>query len=308
MATQVSNIVIEPVELAWGAQHAVKVTCIADVSSSLNGDHFKFSTPSLKGYVWINVGGSGVDPAPAGYTSIASVALSANASASAVATALASALNGVDATKKLHAKASGADVVIEAKEMGAPLEAASAATSGFTVAVLKEGAYLALGATDGNIEIGTELGLFDVTSHSTGSELLGQLITGSTVGPISVVLKETVAAKLKELIEVYGEAYTPALGTAPSEVSGWGALAGSKQFANIATLGRKLVLHPSKNAAGDLSGDLCFWNCYPNLTQIMISGEENRSVTVDFSVFLDESKANAVSKFVYGDHTQNFLK
>jgi hypothetical protein len=137
---------------------------------------------------------------------------------------------------------------------------------------------------------------------------LGQIVTGSTVGPISVVLKETVAAKLKEFIEVYGEAYTPSVGTGPTEVSGWGALDGSKQFSNIATLGRKLVLHPTKNASSNLAGDLAFWNTFPNLTQLMISGEENRTVTVDFSVYLDESKVNEVSKFVYGDHTQNFLK
>jgi len=199
-------------------------------------------------------------------------------------------------------------LLIEAKEMGVALEAAAAGTSTFAVALQREGSLLSMGYTDGNVEIGTELGLFDVMAHQTGTELLGQLVTGSTVGPISVVLKETVAAKLKEFIEVYGEAVTPTLGTTPTEVSGWGALDGSKQFSNIANLGRKLVMHPTKNAANDLTGDLTFWNSFPNLTQIVISGEENRALTVDFSIYLDESRVNKVSKFVYGDHTQNFLK
>ena len=309
MATQnqVSNIVIEPVDLSWGSQHRVCFTTVADVAGSLGGKHIKFSTPGYKGYIWFNTGAS-VDPAPAGYDEVCEVALVSGDSASVVATKIAAAVNAVDSTKDLHAKSDGANLILEAKEMGEVLEAAAVATSGFTVLVQREGSLLHMGYTDGNVEIGTELGLFDVVAHQTGSELLGQLVTGSTVGPISVVLKETVAARLKQFIEVYGEAYTPVVGTGPTEVSGWGALDGTKQFSNIANTGRKLVMHPTKNDASDLTGDICFWNSFPNLTQVMISGEENRSLTVDFSVFLDESRVNQVSKFVYGDHTQNFLK
>lgn len=303
----VSNIVIEPVDISWGSQHRVCFTTIADVAGFLGGKYIKFSTPSAKGYIWMNTGAS-TDPAPSGYTEFAEVAIVSGDSATAVATKIAAALNAADVANKTHAKSSGANLIIEAKEMGAPLEAANVATSTFTVVVQRTGSLLNMGYTDGNVEIGTELGLFDVTAHQTGTELLGQLVTGSTVGPISLVLKETVAARIKEFLEVYGEDYTPSLGTSPTEVSGWGALDGSKQFSNIANISRKLVLHPTKNDATDLSGDLSFWNTFPNLTQIMISGEENRSLTVDFSVFLDESRVNEVSKFVYGDHTQNFLK
>jgi hypothetical protein len=306
MATQnaVSNIVIEPVDLYWGSQHRVCYGVVDDVGGNLGGKYFTFSTPSKKGYVWLNTGSS-VDPAPVGYDELAEVAISNDDSASVIAGLIATALNAAAVANGSHAKASGENLFIEAKAMGEPLAAAAAGTSTFELLVQKEGSLLAMGYTDGNVEVGTELGLFDVTAHQTGSELLGQLVTGSTVGPISVVLKETVAARLKEFIEVYGEAYTPAGGT---EVSGWGALAGSKQFSNIATLGRKLVLHPTKNDLSDVSGDIAFWNTFPNLTQILISGEENRSLTVDFSIYLDESKVNEVSKFVYGDHTQNFLK
>lgn len=309
MATnnQVSNIVIEPVDIQWGSQHRVAFFTIADIAGFLGGKYLKFSTPTQKGYIWLNTGAS-VDPAPVGYTEIAEVAILTGDSAAVVATKIAAAVNLVDVANKLHAKSLDNCLLIEAKEMGAPLEAATVGTTTFTLTLQKLGSLLSMGYTDGNTEISTELGLFDVMAHQTGSELLGQLVTGSTVGPISIVLKETIAAKLKEFIEVYGEAYTPVAGTGPTEVSGWGALAGSKQFSNIATLGRKLVLHPTKNDASDLTGDLSFWNSFPNLTQIMISGEENRSLTVDFSIFLDESRVNGVSKFVYGDHTQNFLK
>lgn len=309
MSTQnsVANIVIEPVDISWGSQHRVLFTAIADVAGFLGGKYIKFSTPLYKGYIWFNTGSS-TDPAPAGYTEIAEVAITSGDSASVVAGKIATAVNLVDIATRVNAKASGASFTLECKDMGAPLEAALVATSTFTVALSRLGSLLNMGYTDGNTEIGTKLGLFNVTAHQTGTELLGQLVTGSEVGPVSVVLKETVAARLKEFIEVYGEGYTPVDGVTPSEVSGWGALAGSKQFSNIANLGRKLVLHPTKNDASDLSGDLTFWNTFPNLTKILISGEQNRALTVDFSVYLDESRVNEVSKFVYGDHTQNFLK
>lgn len=303
----VSNIVIEPVDIVWGSQHRVCFSTIDDVAGFLGAKYFTFSTPSVKGYVWFNTGAS-TDPAPSGFVEIAEVSIASGDSAALVASKAAAAINLVDVAAGLHAKASSNLLVLEAKALGAPLAAATAGTSTFSLSIQRAGSSLVMGYTDGNVEIGTELGLFDVTAHQTGSELLGQLVTGSSVGPISLTLKETVAARLKEFIEVYGEGYTPVAGTSPTEVSGWGALAGSKQFSNIGNLGRKLVLHPTKNDASDLSGDLAFWNSFPNLTNLLISGEENRSVSVDFSVFLDESRVNEVSKFVYGDHTQNFLK
>lgn len=305
-SNQISNVVLEPIDVVYGAQHLVCFTTVADVANSLAGDHFRFSTKEGKFYVWYSHN-SAVDPAPAGYTEIEVSTVLSGDLATAVATKTATAINAVAATNKFHAKASGANLLLEAKLIGAPLEAASVNTSGFTLAVIKEGFELALGYFEpGEVSVGMAEELFDVKSHQTGSQMLGQLRTGVTAGPVTLNLIEATTAKLKTLLEKgIGVAYTPSGGT---PVTGVGALSGSKQFTNVTADGGKLVLHPTKNAETVYTDDLCFWLAYPKLNALIYDGESQKKIEVEFQVYLNEYKVNEASVFVLGDHTQNFLK
>lgn len=304
MANDVTNIVVEPVDAIFGAQHRVKVTCVADSAGDLGGTSFHFSTPDDDFYIWLDTGAD-TDPAPAGRTAI-EVTYTANDTAATIAGLIATAVNAVAATNDFHAKATGDYVILEAKLMGAPNAAAADVDSGFTIAVQKAGFSLELGYLDGDVEVGMDEQLFDITAHQTGTQLLGQLRTGVTAGPISLTLKEAIAAKLQALIQKgIGAEYTPSGGSAVTAV---GALAGSKQFQNVTADGGKLVLHPTKNAATAYGDDLCFWLAYPNLNAVTFSGESNKTVSIDFAIYLDQSRVNEGSLFVYGDHTQNFLK
>lgn len=306
MSNSVSNIVIEPVDAVFGAQHLVKFVTIADTAGSLAGDHFKFSTKDTKFYVWYSHSG-GVDPAPAGYTEVDVSTVVNGDSATVVATKTAAAINAVAATNKFHASSDGSSLMIEAKLIGAPLEAANVATSGFTLTTLKDGFELSLGYFEpGEVSVAMSEDLFDVKAHQTGSQMLGQLRTGVTAGPITLSLIEATTAKLKLLLEKgIGVAYTPSGGT---EVTGVGALAGSKQFGNVTADGGKLVLHPTKNVETNYADDLCFWLAYPKLNALTYDGESQKKIEVEFNVFLNEYKVNEASVFVLGDHTQNFLK
>ncbi len=301
--TQVSNVVVEPVDAVIGNQHLVCFDTVA--GTGLGGDHFLVSSQTVDYYVWYNTGAS-VDPAPSGKTELAEVAILVGDSAAAVAQKTAAAINALVGAS-LHAKQVGSEakLLVEVKGLGAPLSAAGAGTSGFTVTVLKAGSELPLGFLEGSVEFGLAETLFDIVTHQTGSEIIGKIRTGSELGPITLTLKETVAAKLKELLEIPGQAYTPAGGT---EVSGLGALSGSKQFTNAFSDTKMLVLHPTKNAASNLDNDFCFWAAYPNISNLLISGEEDRKVELEVSIFLDENRVNEVSKLVYGDWQQNFLK
>jgi hypothetical protein len=305
-SNQIANVVIEPVDAVYGAQHLVCFTTIADTAGSLGGDHFRFSTPGGKFYVWYSHN-SGVDPAPAGYTEVEVSTVVNNDTATAVATKTATAINAVAATNLFHAKSTGANLLLEAKLIGAPVEAASVNTSGFTLLVVKAGFELALGYFEpGEVSVGMSEELFDVKAHQTGSQMLGQLRTGVTAGPVTLNLIEATTAKLKTLLEKgIGVAYTPAAGTAVTAV---GALAGSKQFTNVTADGGKLVLHPTKNASTNYADDLCFWLAYPKLNSLIYDGESQKKIEVEFNVFLNEYKVNEGSIFVLGDHTQNFLK
>jgi hypothetical protein len=122
--------------VATAQAEITSITCVADVSSSLQNKYFTINTSgdAVRNYVWINVGGSGVDPAPAGLTGIA-VAISANATASTVATAVASA---IDALAGYVATASGAVVTVTNASTGGATDAADV-NSGFTIEVTQQG-------------------------------------------------------------------------------------------------------------------------------------------------------------------------
>lgn len=306
MATtsQVSNIVIEPVDALYGAKHRSCFT--ATVATALDTKYFLVSSTVENFYVWYDGGGS--DPAVAGKTAIP-VTIVGTETAVEVAQLTADAINAANVTLALNASVDGANIIIESALQGPPLSVSAAGTSVFVVTVVKQGFSLPLGYLEGDVELGLEEQLFDITAHQTGTQLLGQLRTGVTAGPITLTLKEATVAKLKALMEGgIAVAYTPTAGMTPTEVTAVGALAGSKQFGNVTEDGGTLVLHPTKNLVNDYSGDLCFWLAYPKLNSVTFSGEANKSIEVEFNIFLDESKVNAASMFVYGNHTQNYLK
>lgn len=303
MAGNVQNIVIEPVDLTWGNQHLVKVQATA--ATSLAGDYFLASSLGVSYYVWFD-DGVAADPAVAGRTAVP-VTITGTETAAQVAALVVTAINGLST---MHAKQIGAtaELHIEVKGLGAPLAVFAAGTSAFVITVVRAGSKLELGFLDGNVEFALANTLFDVTAHQTGSEVLAALVTGNEVGPITVTMKETVATKLKEIMTTVGQEYTPA-GVGATEVFGIGALAGSKQFSNAITDSKMLVLHPTKLPANDVSQDYCFWQAWPNLNNLVVSGEEDRKAEVEFSVYLDDLRVNEVKKAVIlSDWTQNFLK
>ena len=84
-----------------------------------------------------------------------------------------------------------------------------------------------------------------------------------------------------------------------SAVTGWGT---SKRFESQLADAKKLVLHPVKNAATNLTEDLAFWKAYPMLESITRSGENPTLFSVPFKIFKDSSRADAVNMFVLGEH------
>jgi hypothetical protein len=303
VTTQISNIVIEPVDAVMGNQHLVCLDTVA--GTDLDAAHFLVSSQLEDYYVWYNTGAS-VDPAPSGKEELAEISVLVSDTAAEVAAKTVAAINALVGAD-FHAKQVGSDakVLLELKGLGAPQLAWADVDTDFTFTVVRAGSKLELGYLDGNVEFGLAENLFDIVTHQTGSEIIGKLRTGSELGPITLTLKETVAAKLKEFLKVPGQDYTPAGGT---EVTGLGALSGSKQFSNAFSDTKMLVLHPTKNAADNLANDFCFWASYANISNLLISGEENRKLEVEVSIFLDENRVNEVSKLVYGDWQQNFLK
>lgn len=153
-----------------------------------------------------------------------------------------------------------------------------------------------LGFTEGDIGIKVQENMVDITSHQTGSDVLGHFRTGKSV-EVSLTLKETTRAKLEEIFVAGGGTTTPSAGT---EVSGWGS---SKQFTSTIAAAQKLVLHPLTKGAV-LTEDYTFWLAYPMIDSITLSAENATTVSVTFKCYRDDTKKAEVSLFCKGDSTQ----
>lgn len=114
-----------------------KVTCVADVSGSLNSKYFiLYGTGDTdKFYIWYNVSGGGVDPSLSGFTGL-SVAISTNDTASTIATATASVIN---ATTQFDAAAVGSIITITHTTYDWNTAALEGLGTGFTFSVFTQG-------------------------------------------------------------------------------------------------------------------------------------------------------------------------
>ena len=223
MSVTVANQKVEPVSATFGEDimQSENITCVADVSSSLNNKYFNFYTPGgVHHYVWFNVAAAGTDPAVSGATANV-VALSANATAAAVATASAAvmtAITGFDCT------ADGAVLTLVGTVAGyAKASHEGAAASGFTFEVNYYGdTALDLGAIDGDVVPTKETTYVDVMSHQTGANILSQISTGMTMS-LPLVIKETAVTQLRKLLATgEGDTLSPdGTGVSSTEVQGW---------------------------------------------------------------------------------------
>lgn len=299
MAQTVTNVKIEPMQVWYGVDTAqvVTVTTRPDVSSDLQNDYFFLYHPSASYYVWYNVGGAGVDPAPAGTWTGIMIAISANATAAAVASATQTA---VDALANFIATVSGNIVTITNSVVGYASEPHEGVGTGFSFGVSTAGNSEAeVGFCDGEIEVTVEEDLVDVTAHQTGTNVLSQIRTGKTV-EAAITLKETTLAQLKKMFVNAGGSFTP-VGANGSSVFGWGL---GKDFQQTYAQASKLRFHPQVLPSGDKSRDITFHKAYPMLEGITFSGEDILTLPVNFKVYPDTSLNGAVELFVVGDGSQ----
>ncbi len=114
----------------------VVATATAGVDSAIQSKYFQFRVAAgTKYHCWMNVGGEGVDPAPAASTAI-EVAVAAGASASTIATAAAAAIN-VDGHFAANVR-NGSSIEIHNLATGNPTDV-DAGDSTFSVSVAESG-------------------------------------------------------------------------------------------------------------------------------------------------------------------------
>lgn len=154
-----------------------------------------------------------------------------------------------------------------------------------------------LGYTDGEIEVSFEEKLKEIMAHQEGENVLTAIRTGHGV-EVTVTLKESAVAVLKNLFDAASGSPTPGAGT---EVLGWGS---AKDFTPVTAEAQKLVLHPIANGAS-LAEDMAFWKAYPMIQSLNLSGESETLIPVTFKIFPDLAKESTVRLMCIGDHTQD---
>lgn len=303
MAGSVGNQKVEPMQVTFGesVMQSENITVVADVASSLNNKYFVFYEPAgTKHYVWFDVNSAGADPAVSGGTAH-EVNLGVADSAAAVATACAAvmtAISGFDCT------ADGAVLTLVNTTAGYCKAAHDgAAPTAFSFEVNYYGdVAVDLGYTDGDIELGHEESMVDLTSHQTGTQVLGHIATGNSLS-LSLSLKESAVSQLRKIIATgEGDSMIPdGTGVSSTEVFGFGT---SRQFKQTQARARKLVLHPIALPASNLSRDITIWKAFPKLSSLTFSGENVMMIPVDFAIYPDYTKQDKVRMCVFGDGTQ----
>lgn len=299
MAGNVQNIKLGPAELAWVLPETTSVACIS--ASTLAGKYFNIwsALDAVAYYVWFD-DGVAADPAPAGKTAIA-VSIVGTETAAQVATLLAAAL---DLEADFNAKVDFEDstkVRVETVGYGATTASVDVDT---TMVLVEEriGYVFDLGFTEGDLEIALNEDLVDITAHQTGTTIQDRARSGINIDAISVVMKETDVDKLKVLIgqgagnvNVIGAEETVSIGV-------------DKLFGHTSDQSKRLVFHPVRNDASDLSGDWAFNFTYPRVASYVFSGENPQTMTVEFNVLPDRNLLEGAQHVIIGDHTLNHLR
>lgn len=292
------NIEILPVAVYYGNYECSTVVATADVASSHNNDYFfLYDYNNVKHHVWMNVGGAGVDPAPAGSTAI-EVAFAVNASASTVAAAIAAAIDAFTGDK-WSSTSEDASVCICNMQPGASTDvSAGVGLAGFTYTVNVQGSYENLGFVDGDIEPNFEVQSLEVKAHQTGTSVLTNIVQGKTIS-LELALQETTDTNWELVFGQVGKVGTPTGGTV--DVVGWGT---GGNGLNLISKAGKLVLHPYNLVTSDRSKDLAFWLASLVPSSVVFSGENPTLMNATFTVYFDDSRQVDYNYFVRGDHLQ----
>lgn len=311
MSTTTSQIFkarLESAEIYFGASACRSWVYQDDVASDTNNEFVDINFTNeedveVEGYIWFNVGGAGVDPAPAGKTLVAEVAYAANATGADRAAATVAALDALLTTPLFYYKVSPTSTDTLLVDNAYPGEITAESGSGgekITETELRAGYGGLLGPTKGPISFGSETEFFTILANQTGNLALDTVNQGTSV-TISTDILDFSDANKEALIE---NGVGGAIGTAPNKRIGIGE---SKLFQNTSDIGGRLILHPIRLDRDDRSGDVVIWNTLAQIGEINYDGTDSQSVALEFQAVLDQGRQSEVNLVVFGEWIDNAL-
>jgi hypothetical protein len=297
-----NDIKLEAVSVKWGREECRKVTFVDDVAGSLTDEYFDLNVldedqVETEYYVLLSGTTPATDPAPAGKTKI-EVSYSDGDTASVIAGLYVTALAAIN----VNVSQSGAEVIVENKDIGTITVEVNTNAPSLTFEVLSLGLGGSLGATaEGGSTLSIETQSVELKADQTGQIVLGEIYTGSTAS-VDMSLIEMTKARWETIIgSVTGDVFTPAAGT---RLVGQGT---SRLYKNLFDLGGKLILHPIRLEASDKTEDITFWKSAPKPASISYSGQDIQGMEVSFVAYNDTSKPAEISLWAQGDYTQELV-
>lgn len=292
MAGSANDIIISPVNVFWQIEfnHQFDFSAFSDP----DGTYFLLNSAkdATEYYVWFDLDGGSVDPAPAGKTGI-EINVTTGDSASVIAAAVQAA---IDALGDFDATVSGAVVDVKGAAVGEVTDSADV-DSGVVVTICRRGKDVEIGLLEGDVAPTNDIQTFDVTSHQFGITPLSSLVLGA-ISEVVMTAQETTRSKMEEYFKIYGGKFTPASGT---EVIGIGTASIGK---NMLVEAARLRLVPVNDFGNELSWEYNKMLAVPVPSTLTFSGENPRTLELNWKVYPDLSIDNRGNIVTIGDATQ----
>ena len=294
---------LEAADAIYGPSECRSWLFTADSSSDTNNGYIDvnytiFTSNGLEevlGYIWFNVGGAGVDPAPAGKTLVAEAAYAADADAETRVDAIISALDALSTNPFSFYKKIGTDTLFLDNAYPNEQTTETETSANATLTVLRDGFGNVFDGTSEGITVSVESTLFDVTSNQTGELVRDRIIQGFNVSASASFLD--VSQSAKEALVGKGAGDIVDLGGGKKAV-GHGQ---SRLFQNVSEIGGRLIFHPIRLDRSDRSADFVIWNTLPVLNELAFDGTSLQTLSMHFSANLDQQFDSRINLFVMGE-------
>lgn len=287
------NIKNVPMNATWEIEEAFCVSVKDLTVDDLAGKYFLFYNDAGTKYKAWFYDGVATEPTVASTTAIA-IDISAATSAANIATALKTDIDATAAAKYTGTISNSTTVKFvydDTSKVSAPENGNAGALIELTRVQI--GGSIDLGLLDGDVTLDPTVDSTDITAHQTGTSIIGQTVT-NVGAKISLTLKEYSPSKYRDLFEALGGKVST------TSVTGFGSsLVGTNKILTA----KRLVLHPVKNAAADLTEDYTVWKAVPELGSITFSGEKPNTLPLDFTAYIDDDKDSKINVFAFGDIT-----
>lgn len=294
-STKSSDQVLEAMKWYFGNRHCRKITFVADVAGSLDGEYFDLNVIDYDGSekkyaVLLSDGTTTTIPGlPTGTTQI-TVTYTANDSAATIAGLFDTALSAVE----VRTEVSSDEVEVQNWFVGLITAEVrtNAASLTFSDEATGSGGYL--GQT-GEAELTTNIDLVQILDDAQGTVPLDEIIQGYSA-ELTVPLREMTTARWESLIgSVTGSTVT----IDSADITGWGT---SKLYKSLFTYAGRLVGHPVRLADSDVTEDVIMLNTAPILNSLNFSGGAVQEAEFVFTAKKDANADSGINLFARGDH------